>query len=73
LFNNVKEREMTSVDLYYKDTFSCNRLPGHSKCAKKFEKNKCPAGHNQCVSRQSGSVTFWPVVFFGGKEKVVAA
>lgn len=60
---------MAEVSIFYKEMFPCNRKPGHSKCASKYTKNKCPAGDGCCVSRQSTEKTFWPVMFFQAKEK----
>lgn len=61
---------MTEVSVFYKDTFPCNRLPGHSKCQRKVSKNKCPGAGAVCVSRQMGTITFWPKQFFEERQKV---
>lgn len=60
---------MTDVSVFYKDTFPCNRLPGHSKCERRVNNNKCPAPTGACVSRQMGIITFWPKRFFEEKQK----
>lgn len=46
---------------------TCNRLPGHSLCARKINNHKCPTGGDWCHSRQNGD-TFNPITFFAKKK-----